>query len=185
MTLQSRKPADELILHLPNLRAYALSLTRSADRADDLVQDTLEKAWRHIDRYTPGTNLRGWLCTILRNTFYSDLRKVRREVPDPDGFFVARLTVSPAHDSVLAMREFLAAFGRLSPEHREALALVGALGFSYAEVAEVTTLAIGTVKSRVCRARARLAELLDLEVGESLLPGPDGSMAPHPPMSAA
>ena len=177
MTLQSRTPRDEIILHLPALRAFALGLTRNPDRADDLVQDTVERAWRHIGSFKPGTNLRGWLCTILRNGYYSDLRKGRREVPDPEGVFVARLAVLPAHDGVLALSEFLVAFARLTPEHREVLTLVGALGFSYEEAAQATTLAIGTVKSRVSRARAILKDILDLEAGESFLPRPEGNLA--------
>ena len=177
MTLHTRNPRHEIVLHLPALRAFALSLTRNADRADDLVQDTVEKAWRHIASFTPGSNLRGWLCTILRNAYYSDLRKWRREVADPDGIFVARLSVRPAHDGALAFREFLAAFAKLTPEHREILTLVGALGFSYDEAAEVTMLALGTVKSRVSRARAILSSLLELQPGESPLSAPDGTMA--------
>ncbi len=170
-------PRDEIVVHLPALRAYALSLTRSPDRADDLVQDTVEKAWRSITSFAPGTNLRGWLCTILRNSYYSSLRKTRREVPDPDGAFVARLAVSPAHDGVLVLREFLSAFAQMSPEHREVLTLVGALGFSYEEAAETTGLAIGTVKSRVSRARSVLARMLNLHTGESVLAQPDGYLA--------
>ena len=158
---------DDIVLHVPALRAFALSLCRSPDRADDLVQDTIVRAWSHFDSFTPGTHLRGWLFTILRNGFYSDLRKQRREVADPEGAFVARLAVGPAHDSALAMTEFLRDFARLSPEHREALTLVGAMGFSYEEAAEVTSLAVGTVKSRVSRARAIL--------GENPLPGHDCS----------
>ena len=174
---QSLSPRDQIVLHLPALRAFALSLTRNPDRADDLVQDTVERAWRHIGSFKPGTNLRGWLCTILRNGFYSDLRKSRREVADPDGAFVARLAIRPDHDGVLALREFLLAFARLSPEHREVLTLVGALGFSYEEAAQTTGLAIGTVKSRVSRARAILSVLLDLPQGETLLPKPDAATA--------
>lgn len=152
-------PRDEIVQHLPGLRAFALSLTRSPDRADDLVQDTVEKAWKHIGSYTPGTNLRGWLCTILRNTHYSGLRKRRREVPDPDGVFVGKLSVAPAHDGVLALREFMVAFSQLSTEHRDAVSMVGVLGFSYEEAAAALSLPVGTVKSRVSRARAILAEL--------------------------
>lgn len=179
MTLQNRTPTprEEIVLHLPALRAIALSLTRNPDRADDLVQDTIERAWRHISSFTPGTNLRAWLCTILRNAYYSDLRKTRREVPDTDGAFVARLSVRPAHDGVLALGDFLVAFGRLSPEHREVLTLVGALGFSYDEAAEATTQAVGTVKSRVSRARAILAGHLHLQTGESPLPVTDATCA--------
>lgn len=149
---------DEIVLHVPALRAFALSLCHSPDRADDLVQDTIVRAWARFASFTPGTQMRGWLFTILRNGFYSDLRKHRREVADPEGTFVARLAVGPAHDGALAMREFLHAFARLSPEHRKVLTLVGALGFSYDEAAKVTSLAVGTVKSRASRARARLGD---------------------------
>jgi RNA polymerase sigma-70 factor (ECF subfamily) len=157
MTLTSTCRED-ILLHVPALRAFALSLCRSPDRADDLVQDTMVRAWGHFASFTPGTHLRSWLFNILRNGFYSDLRKRRREVADPEGAFVARLAVAPAHDGAVAMSEFLRAFARLSPEHREVLTLVGALGFSYEEAARVTTLAVGTVKSRVSRARAILGE---------------------------
>lgn len=149
---------DDIVLHLPALRAFALSLCRNPDRADDLVQDTMMRAWGHFGSFTPGTHLRSWLFTILRNGFYSDLRKRRREVADPEGAFVARLSVAPSHDGALAMSEFLRGFARLSPEHREVLTLVGALGFSYEEAAQVTGLAIGTVKSRVSRARSILGD---------------------------
>ena len=161
-TMTSR---DDILLHAPALRAFALSLCRNPDQADDLVQDTMERAWAHFGSFTPGTQLRSWLFTILRNGFYSDLRKRRREVADPEGAFVARLAVGPDHDSALAMREFLHAFASLSAEHREVLTLVGALGLSYEEAAQVTALALGTVKSRVSRARAML--------GENPLPAPD------------
>ena len=177
MTLPTPSPRDDIILHLPALRAFAISLTRNPDRADDLVQDTIVKAWVHIGSFKPGTNLCGWLCTILRNTYYSSLRKGRREVADPDGIFVSRLSVGPAHDGVLAMGEFLSAFALLNPEQREVLTLVGAMGFSYEEAASILTLAIGTVKSRVSRARSVLAGLLDLRTGESPVAGPYHAIA--------
>lgn len=157
MTPQTSDRHD-IVTHAPALRAFALSLCRNPDSADDLVQDTLIRAWTHFDSFTPGTNMRSWLFTILRNGFYSDLRKRKREVADPEGAFVARLAVAPSHDGTLALTEFLRAFARLSPEHREVLTLVGALGFSYEEAAQVTALAVGTVKSRVSRARAMLGE---------------------------
>lgn len=162
----SLDPRDELPDHLPALRAFAMSLTRNPAAADDLVQDTIVKAWSNIERFQPGTNLRAWLFTILRNTFYSDRRKRKREVPDPDGVHAAQLSEKPAHDGRLAMGDFLRAFDRLSPEHREVLMLVGASGFAYDEAAEMMGVAVGTVKSRANRARARLAELLGLERGE-------------------
>lgn len=164
-------PRNELPAHLPAMRAFAISLTRNAAAADDLVQDAVVKAWSNFGSFQPGTNLRAWLFTILRNTFYSNLRKTRREVPDPDGVYSATLYEKPAHDGRLAMTDFRAAFDQLTPQHREVLILVGASGFSYEEVAEMTGVAVGTVKSRASRARLRLAELLGLEDGEDFLDG--------------
>ena len=167
----SDDPRNELPTHLPAMRAFAISLTRNAAAADDLVQDAVVKAWSNFDSFQTGTNLRAWLFTILRNTFYSNLRKTRREVPDPDGAYSATLYEKPAHDGRLAMTDFRTAFDQLTPQHREVLILVGASGFSYEEVAEMTGVAVGTVKSRASRARLRLAELLGLEEGEDFLDG--------------
>ncbi|MFT4014524.1 MAG: RNA polymerase sigma factor [Paracoccus sp. (in: a-proteobacteria)] len=163
-----KNPRDELVDHLPALRAFALSLTREGASADDLVQDTIVKAWTHIDKFQPGTNLRAWLFTILRNTFYSARRKTKREVSDSDGIHAARQAARPEHDGRLALNDFREAFKQLSDEQREALILVGASGFSYEEAAEMTGVAVGTVKSRANRGRRRLAELLMLEEGEEL-----------------
>jgi RNA polymerase sigma-70 factor (ECF subfamily) len=164
----SSDPRDDLVTHLADLRAFANSLTRDAAAADDLVQETIVKAWTKIDQFERGTNMRAWLITILRNTFYSQRRRQKREVPDPDGDYVRRLYVRPAHDDRLAFNDFTAAFDQLSPEHREVLVLIGVSGFSYEEAAHVTGVAIGTVKSRTNRARQRLCELLGLEFGETL-----------------
>lgn len=168
-------PRDELPEHLPALRAFAMSLTRNSASADDLVQDTIVKAWSNIEKFQVGTNMRAWLFTILRNTFYSDRRKRKREVADPEGVHAASLCEKPAHDGRLAMNDFMRAFDQLSPEHREVLILVGASGFSYEEAAETMGVKVGTVKSRANRARARLAEMLHLEEGEHLLSGVDAS----------
>ncbi|QUS36019.1 RNA polymerase sigma factor [Falsirhodobacter algicola] len=170
-----RDPRDELPDHLPALRAFAISLTRNVTVADDLVQDTIVKAWTNFDKFTVGTNLRAWLFTILRNTFYSDRRKNRREVPDPEGAHAATLFVKPDHDGRMAFNEFSAAFDKLTPEHREVLILVGASGFSYEDAAGMMGVAVGTVKSRANRARARLAELLHLDEGEQVFSGNDGT----------
>ncbi|ARE40207.1 RNA polymerase sigma factor [Rhodovulum sp. P5] len=156
-------PRDELVSHLPAMRAFALSLTRNAATADDLVQDAVVKAWGNIDKFEPGTNLRAWLFTILRNTYYSLHRKRRREVEDPDGVMAGHLSEKPHHDGRLAMGDFQVAFAKLPDEQREALILVGAEGFSYEEAAATCGCAVGTIKSRVNRARARLAELMHLE----------------------
>lgn len=168
-------PRDALPGHLPALRAFAMSLTRNPAAADDLVQDAVVKAWSNFDKFDPSSNLRAWLFTILRNTFYSDLRKRRREVPDPDGLHAARLSTRPAHDGRLAFNDFRTAFDQLSPEHREVLILVGASGFSCEEAAGMMGVAVGTVKSRASRARARLALLLHLADGEDLFSGVDGA----------
>jgi RNA polymerase sigma-70 factor (ECF subfamily) len=161
-------PRGEIVDHLPALRAFALSLTREGASADDLVQDTIVKAWTHIDKFQPGTNLRAWLFTILRNTFYSARRKTRREVSDSDGIHAARQATRPEHDGRLALNDFRRAFEQLPDEQREALILVGASGFSYEEAAGMTGVAVGTVKSRANRGRRRLAELLKIENGEDL-----------------
>lgn len=161
-------PRDELVDHLPALRAFALSLTRNGATADDLVQDTIVKAWTNIEKFQVGTNMRAWLFTILRNTFYSNCRKAKREVPDVDGVFTAQLAEKPAHDGRLQLADFRRAFEQLPDEQREALILVGASGFSYEEAAEMCGCAIGTIKSRANRGRGKLAELLQLEEGEEL-----------------
>ena len=161
-------PRDELTEHIGALRAFAISLTRNAATADDLVQDTLIKAWRNIGSFQPGSNMRAWLFTILRNTFYSLRRKRRREVEDADGSLSAALATKPDHDGRLALRDFMQAFATLPDSQREALVLVGANGFSYEEAADTCGVAVGTIKSRVGRARARLCELLDLSEGEAM-----------------
>lgn len=171
----SADPRDRLAGSIPKLRAFAISLARDSSRADDLVQETILKAWSNIEKFDPATNLDAWLFTILRNTFYSSLRKTRREVQDSDGIHAATLSVKPAHDGRLAMKEFQKAFDLLSPEHREVLILVGASGFSCEEAAGMMGVAIGTVKSRASRARKRLGELLHLEDGEDMFSGTDGA----------
>ena len=167
----TRDPREQLMDHLPALRAFAVSLTRNPSSADDLVQDTVVKAWENIEKYQVGTNLRAWLFTILRNTFFSSIRRTRREVADPDGVMAGKLSVKPDHDGRLALSDFRRAFDQLSPEHREVLILVGVSGFSYEEAAHMTGVAAGTVKSRASRARAKLCDLMGLAVGEDPLPG--------------
>lgn len=168
-------PRDRLAGSIPRLRAFAISLARNVSQADDLVQETILKAWSNMDKFDPATNLDAWLFTILRNTFYSSLRKTRREVQDSDGVYAATLSEKPAHDSRLAYQDFMVAFDQLSPEHREVLILVGASGFSCEEAAGMMNVAVGTVKSRASRARKRLAQLLNLAEGEDFFSGTDGA----------
>ncbi|WP_211643219.1 RNA polymerase sigma factor [Loktanella sp. SALINAS62] len=156
-------PRDELVEHLPALRAFAISLTRNGSTADDMVQDTVVKAWTNIEKFEPGTNMRAWLFTILRNTFYSSRRKAKREVADVDGIFTENMAEKPAHDGHLQMTDFQTAFAKLPDEQRETLILVGASGFSYEEAAEMCKVAVGTIKSRANRGRKRLAELMNLD----------------------
>ena len=166
--MSSPDPRDELVEHLPAMRAFAISLTRNGATADDMVQDTVVKAWTTVDKFARGTNMRAWLFTILRNTYYSSRRKTRREVADIDGVHSDNLAEKPAHDGRLQMTDFRDAFAQLSDEQREALLLVGASGFSYEEAAEMCGVAVGTIKSRTNRARQRLAELMHLDDDERL-----------------
>ena len=154
---------QELVDCLPQLRAFARTFHRDSQRADDLVQEAVLKAWSKIASFEKGTNLRAWLFTILRNTFLSEMRKKTREVEDADGKFAAQLVQKPAQEGALEMADFRAALAKLPEEQREALILVGASGFSYDEAAEICDCAAGTVKSRVNRARRRLATLLHLD----------------------
>lgn len=168
-------PRDEMPVHIPSLRAFAISLTRNVSEADDLVQETILKAWSNIDKFTVGTDMRAWLFTILRNTFFSSKRKTRREVSDTDGAHAATMFEKPHHDGRLAFTDFNRAFDQLSPEHREVLILVGANGYSYEEAAQMMGVAIGTAKSRANRARARLCEMLGLKEGEDILAEQSGA----------
>jgi RNA polymerase sigma-70 factor (ECF subfamily) len=148
---------------LPSLRAFAYSLSRNSADADDLVQETLTKAWAHRARFEPGSNLRAWLFTILRNSWYTDAAKRRREVPDEEGRYAAGLTAEASQEWTAELTSLQAALNALPPEHREAIVMVGAAGLSYQEAAEISGCAVGTIKSRVNRARHRLALLLDME----------------------
>lgn len=161
-------PREEIVAHLPAMRAFAMSLTHNQALADDMVQDTVIKAWTNFEKYEPGTNLRAWLFTILRNGFYSLRRKRRNEVEDIGGDFAGALVTKPAHDGRLQFRDFLIAFRQLSVEQREALILVGASGFSYEEAARMCGVPVGTIKSRANRGRSRLAASLGFPEGEPL-----------------
>ncbi len=153
---------DDLLAAIPSLRAFGLSLTARGDRADDLVQETLMKAWKYHESYADGTNMKAWLYTILRNEFYTQLRKRKREVEDADGVYSNKVAVHAEQESHLDMADFTIALAKLPEDQREAIVLVGASGFSYEEAAEICECAVGTIKSRVNRARNRLAELLHM-----------------------
>lgn len=154
---------EAVIARIPSLRAFAWSLARNPSDADDLVQETLTKAWTYREKYEAGTNLRAWLFTILRNTWYSTIAKRGREVADEEGRHAASLTAEGSQEWAVELTALREALNELPPEHREAIVLVGAAGLSYEEAAEIAGCALGTIKSRVNRARNRLAERLAME----------------------
>lgn len=151
----------ELLAALPDLRAYARSLTMDSCRADDLVQETLVRAWANQHRFAPNSNLMGWLCTILRNHFYTECRKRKREVEDVDGAAATQMVAPAAQEHGVELRTVWAMLGRLPRHQREALLLVGAQGLTYEAAADLVGCKVGTVKSRVSRARAFLAASLE------------------------
>lgn len=165
-----------LLAALPSLRAFAMSLTGRHDQADDLVQETVMKAWAKQDAFTLGTNMNAWLFTILRNLFYSQMRKRGREVQDVEGAFSSRVGVAPSHDGRMDLADFRRALDQLPPDQREAILLIGAAGFSYEEAATICGCAVGTVKSRVSRARSRLQIMLGVSGAGDY--GPDAASAP-------
>jgi len=151
----------ELAAVLPELRAFARSLASNADLADDIVQEAIMKAWAARDRFEPGTNLKAWLFTILRNTFYSNRRRHGREVQDEDDIILGNILSPSGQTSQMELQELRRALTMLPDEQREALILIGAGGFSHEEAAEIMGVKIGTIKSRVSRAREALQGILD------------------------
>jgi RNA polymerase sigma-70 factor (ECF subfamily) len=154
---------QEMLASIPHLRAFAISLTGSVDRADDLVQETLLRGLDKLEQFSAGTSMQAWLFTILRNQFFTQLRRRSREMEDPDGLISAKLVVLPEQEGCVSHADLLAALTRLPVAQREALLLVAAEGASYEEAARLCETNIGTIKSRVNRARRRLAELLALD----------------------
>lgn len=142
------------------LRRRALKLTTNAHRAEDLVQTTLMKAWASRDKYTPETNLRAWLFTIMRNTLFSEIRKHRREVQDVDGAHALRQIDEPRQEASLALKELLGALTQLPDGQRRAIWLMGAYGYSQLEAADACRCTVGTIKSRVSRGRTTLMNWL-------------------------
>ena len=163
--------SEAMLKAVPSLRAFAISLCGNVDRADDLVQETLLRAWANLNSFEPGTNMSAWLFTILRNLFRSEYRKRRREVADGEGTYAETLKSQPEQTSRVEFEEFRTALAKLPSDQREALVLVGASGFSYEEAAGICGCAVGTIKSRVNRARTRLAELMSIESVDDF--GPD------------
>jgi RNA polymerase sigma-70 factor (ECF subfamily) len=148
---------------MPHLHKFAVSLCRDFDRANDLTQQTLLRACANIDKFKAGSNMIAWLFTILRNEYYSEYRKRRREIEDINGIYAESLTHEPDQIASLEYNELRAALDELPDEMRRALILVGSDGVCYAQAARAFNCAEGTIKSRVHRARARLAEALSID----------------------
>ena len=152
----------ELSAVVPHLRAFARGLCGRADMADDLVQEALLKAWAAQDRFEPGTSMRAWTFVILRNAYLTDMRRNRFRGEYDENVAERILTAPAGQEQPIHLADLHRALLTLPPERREALLLVGAGGFSYEEAAQICGCAVGTIKSRVGRARATLnAMLLD------------------------
>ena len=152
--------ADDVVQNLPRLTGFARRLAGNRSFADDLVQETVLRALVHADQFHPGTNLLAWLTTILRNAYFNEKRRQRRIGPlDPTS--VPAPAISDEQEWHLRMRDVTCRFATLPAAQREALILVGANGYSYDHAAKLAGCAVGTMKSRVSRARSELQNLLD------------------------
>lgn len=151
---------EELTQAIPHMRAFARSLTGDAASADDLAQDALMKAWSARDKFKAGTNFRAWVLTIVRNQFYSDKRRSWRQADWDQELAERTLPAVDNQEQIVALDELRRGLSELPDDQREALILVGAGGYSYEEAAEICGCAIGTVKSRVSRARAALEGIM-------------------------
>ena len=179
--MSSRQPPTgdfdtELTQLLPRLRVYALSLTRDSVRADDLVQQTIVRSLAGRASFRPGTNFPGWLFRIQRNEFISGLRRERPTLELSDAI-VSTLSQPHRQESAIALREFMAAFRTLAADQRRPLLLTTLEGHSHAMIAAAAGIAIGTVKSRVSRARTQLRQMLDLDAGDFTLAAPSPAVA--------
>ena len=163
-----------------SLRRRALKLTSNKHRAEDLVQDTLLKAWAKRDSYREDTPLRAWLFTILRNTFFSQFRKYQREVEDADGALAETLFEDPRQDHAVALQELISAIDLLPHSQRRPLVLMGAYGFSQLEAADACHCTVGTVKSRVSRGRATLNRTMARNVADISARMPRTKVTPRP-----
>ena len=159
---------DQLVALIPSLRSFARGLCGWRDMADDLAQDAMVRGWAARASFTPGTNFRAWMFMILRNQFYTTIRKNKRMTSwDPE---VAErvLVEAPSQQSAIHVADVAKALQKLPAEQREVLLLVGANGVSYEEAAEIIGCAIGTIKSRLARGRKALAVLIDGAPGDML-----------------
>lgn len=144
----------------PHLRAFARGLCGCRDRADDLAQEALLRAWAARDRYRAGTNFKAWTFTILRNHFYSEARRARFHGDYDEGMAERILRAPASQESAVELSDVLRALSVVPDTYREALILVAIGSLSYEEIADICGIALGTVKSRICRARAMLSHVL-------------------------
>lgn len=169
--LSDQEFRNELVAIMPSLRAFARGLCGNRDLADDLAQDALTRAWGARLSFAKGTNFRAWIYIILRNQFYTTIRKNSRMVAwDPD--IAARTLIAPdSQQDIINLKDVEKALQKLPAEQREVLILVGAGGVAYEEAAEIMGCAVGTIKSRLARGRAALAALIDGPDHEDDKPG--------------
>lgn len=153
---------------IPALRGFARSLTRDPTEADDLLQETLTRALANLHQFTPGTNLKAWLFAILRNTHISIAKKRGRERSLLSGVEAEDVGMAPPQPWIAATGALRAALAALPADQRDVVVLIGGFGLSYDECAEVCGCAIGTIKSRLNRARSKLAEALDAQSVDDL-----------------
>lgn len=157
---QDGAASEQVVEMIPFLRIYARNLTRGGPETDDLVQETLVKAIANIDRFQPGTNLRAWLFTIMRNSFLTGIMKRSREPVGGQDCVSGQVIAFPVHDAHMACNRAMQAISRLPSQYREALVLVFLVGESYQDVAQICDCAIGTVKSRISRGRQMIMDNL-------------------------
>ena len=155
-------PDHEIVTLIPALRGFARSFCRNPGDADDLVQETLTKALAKIHQFEPGTRMKAWLFTIMRNTFYTRIAIANREAPGGADCASLIPTTEATQEWSLRGRELSEAIDRLSEPQREVIMMVAVMGTSYEEAAERCGCAVGTIKSRLNRARSTLLE----ELGE-------------------
>jgi RNA polymerase sigma-70 factor (ECF subfamily) len=151
-----------MLAAVPAMRDFAMSLCHRRDCVEDLVQEALLRAIANIELFNPDTNMTAWLFTILRNNFLNECRKSGREIRDVGGYFIGTMTSQPEQEAHLQLDEFADALAQLPDDQREAVILVGCAGLSYDEAAKRCHCAVGTIKSRVFRARTRLAEIMSI-----------------------
>lgn len=164
--LSAEEFTAQMVALIPSLRAFARGLCRERELADDLAQEAMARAWAARDSFTPGTNFRAWMYTILRNQFYTSKRRGARMTSwDPEA--AERILVQkPVQELNLHVRDVNKALDLLPPKQREMLLLIAAAGLSYQEAADVAGCSIGTVKSRLARGRTALQKIVDGDVAD-------------------